>query len=66
MNNNNLELFAQHLRGTIPARRTRDAMDQWRKDVIAIGDVFLTLDPTFDSELFYELAGLEITIDLQV
>ena len=66
MNKRNLELIAQQLRGTIPARRTRDAMDQWRKDVIAVGDVCLTLDPTFDSQRFYKLAGLEITMDVRV
>ena len=65
MNNQDLELIAQHLRDTIPARRTRDVMDQWRRDVIAIGDVALTLDPTFDSERFYRLAGMEITLDLK-
>lgn len=41
-------------------------MDQWRKDVIAIGDVCLLLDPTFDSERFYALAGMEITLNLRV
>lgn len=61
----NLDLIAQHLRGTMPPRRTRDVMDQWRKDVIAIGDVCLMLDPTFDSERFYQLAGMEITLNMQ-
>ena len=30
-----------------------------------MGDAYLQLDPTFNSERFYQLVGLEITLSVQ-